>query len=179
MHLDEKKINSELIYEGKIITVIKDEVVLENGEQAFREVVLHNGGVCVVPLTKDKEVIFVKQYRYPFATTLLEVPAGKLEKGEDPLECGKRELEEEAGVKSDNIISLGVMYPTTGYVSEKIYMYLAKDLEQSVQKLDADEFLDVVKIPLKDALNMVLNDEINDAKTQIAILKTAIIEKIN
>lgn len=173
MHLYEKQLSSKIIHDGKIIKLSVDTVELENGRTATREVVHHNGGVCVVPVTDDNEVIFVKQFRYPYKDVLLEIPAGKIDKNEFHEECGKRELLEETGTIAKQFDYLGVMYPTTGYVTEKIYMYLARGLSYSVQKLDDDEFLDVVKIPLEKAIEMIMNDEIHDAKTQIAILKTA------
>lgn len=175
MHLSEETISVEEIYKGKILDVTRDTVILENGEKTFREVIHHNGGVCVVPLTDEGEVIFVKQFRYPFKKVLTEIPAGKLEKGENPLECGIRELKEEVGAKAKEIIPLGCLYPTVAYDTEIIYMYLAKGLTFSEQSLDEDEFLDIVKIPLEDAYKMAMNGELPDSKTQLAILKTYIL----
>ena len=171
MHLEEKTISVEKIYEGKIIEVTRDKVLLENGSEAFREVVHHSGGVCILPLNDKGEVLFVKQFRYPYKEVLLEIPAGKREEGEDPKDCGIRELKEEVGAKSKNITYLGKLYPTVAYDTEIIYMYLAQELSFAEQDLDEDEFLDVVKIPLDEAYEMVIRDEIPDAKTQIAILK--------
>jgi len=172
MHLSEETLSVEEIFKGKILDVTRDTVMLENGEKAFREVIHHNGGVCVVPLTDEGEVIFVRQFRYPFKKIHTEVPAGKLEKGENPLECGIRELKEEVGAEAKEIIPLGCLYPTVAYDTEIIYMYLAKGLTFSEQSLDEDEFLDVVKIPLEEAYRMAMNGELPDAKTQLAILKT-------
>ena len=177
-HLYEKKLSSELIYDGKILKLTRDTAMLENGETAYREVVHHSGGVCVLPLDDKGNVLFVKQFRYPFETVLLEIPAGKREPGEDPLECGIRELSEEVGATAEEIIPLGKLYPTVAYNTEIIYMYLARGLSFHNQHLDADEFVDVVKIPLKEAYEMVMRDEIPDSKTQIAILKAwAIVNK--
>lgn len=177
-HLYEKKLSSELIYDGKILKLARDTAMLENGETAYREVVHHSGGVCVLPLDEEKNVLFVKQFRYPFATVLLEIPAGKREPGEDPLACGIRELSEEVGATAEEIIPLGKLYPTVAYDTEIIYMYLARGLSFHNQHLDADEFVDVVKIPLEEAYEMVMRDEIPDSKTQIAILKAwAIVNK--
>lgn len=173
MHLYEKTLDSVVNLDGKIIKVTTDTVELENGEIAFREVVHHNGGVCIVPITEDDEIIFVKQFRYPFKEVILEVPAGKIDKGEDHYDCGKRELLEETGAVASEFTYIGVMYPTTGYVTEKIHMYYAKGLTFTKQKLDEDEFLDVVKIPFDKALEMIINNDLPDAKTQISILKTA------
>ena len=171
MHLSEKMLKTEDIYNGKIMKVTRDTVELENGETAYREVVHHSGGVCVVPVTDEGEVLMVKQFRYPFGEVLLEVPAGKREAGEDPLECGIRELREECGAVAKSVIPLGKLYPTVAYDTEVIYMYLATGLSFSQQQLDEDEFLDVVRMPLEKACEMVMNDEIPDAKTQLALLK--------
>ena len=173
MHLYEKTLDSLVIHEGKIVTLTKDTVELENGEKAFREVVHHHGGVCIVPINENDEILFVKQFRYPFKDILLEIPAGKLEKDEDHYECGKRELLEETGATASEFTYIGVMYPTTGYVPEKIHMYYAKGITFTQQKLDDDEFLDIVKIPFDKAVEMIMSNEIPDAKSQIAILKTA------
>lgn len=170
-HLFEKKLSSELVYDGKILRLTRDTALLENGETAFREVIHHSGGVCVLPLDDDGNVLFVKQFRYPFASVLLEIPAGKREPGEDPLQCGIRELSEEVGARASEIIPLGKLYPTVAYDTEVIYMYLARGLSFHDQHLDADEFVDVTRIPLKEAYEMVMRDEIPDSKTQIAILK--------
>lgn len=174
MKLTEKTLEKKTVFEGRIINMRQDSVLLENGKIATRDVIEHPGGVCVLPLTDDGQVIFVKQFRYPYGETLLEIPAGKLEAFEqDPEVCGRRELEEEAGVTADEMISLGQMYPSPGYCAEIIHMYLAKGLHKSKQRLDEDEFLEVFYYSFEKAVEMVLNHEIKDAKTQIAILKTA------
>lgn len=173
MHLDEKTINSDVIYEGVIFTITHDTVELENGNNAIRDVLLHHGGVCVIPVTDENEIFLVKQFRYPFHTTTREVPAGKLEKGENHAECGRRELLEETGCTCDEYIYLGEMLPTPAYNSEVTYMYMARGLHYEKQSLDPDEFLDVEKIPLADAVQLVMDGKIRDGKTQIAILKAA------
>lgn len=170
-HLNETTLDSTVIFDGKIIRVEKDTVLLEDGTKAFREVVRHPGGVCVLALTDADEVLFVKQFRYPHAAVTMEIPAGKLEYGEDPETCGKRELLEECGCTAGEFTYLGKLYPTPAYDAEVIHMFLAKHLEYSEQSLDEDEFLDVEKIPFREALQMVLDDKYPDAKTQIAILK--------
>ena len=171
-HLFETTKSVEKIFDGKIIKVTRDIVTLENGRETFREVVHHHGGVCVVPLTDKGEIIMVEQFRYPFKEVLTEIPAGKLEKGENPRECGIRELKEEVGATCDEFIYLGKLYPTVAYDTEIIYMYLAKGLHFGSQQLDEGEFLELKKIPLEDAYKMVLEDKIPDSKTQLAILKT-------
>ncbi len=177
MHLDEKTISSETIYEGKIFTVTRDKALLENGTEAVREVVHHNGGVTVIPITENNEVLMVKQFRYPHGKVMLEIPAGKLEKGESHYDCGKRELLEETGCTCADYKYLGEIVPTPAYVSEVIHLYLARGLTFSKQSLDEDEFLDVEKVPLDKAYQMVLKGEITDSKTQIGILRAYIGEK--
>ena len=173
MHLDEKTLRSETIYEGPIFTITHDTVELENGKEAIRDVLLHHGGVCVLPVNEDNEVFLVKQFRYPFRTVTLEAPAGKREKGEDHAECGRRELLEETGCTCSEYTFLGEMYPTPAYNTEITYMYLAGGLSYEKQSLDPDEFLDVEKMPLSDAVKLVMEGKIPDGKTQIVILKAA------
>ncbi len=171
MNLIEKQISTENIYNGKIIKVRKDTALLPNGKTAIREIVEHNGGICIAPLTENNELIFVKQFRYPYGEILLELPAGKRDNDEQPIEGAKRELKEETGATAGKIISLGQLYPTVAYCDEIIWLYLATDLKFGDQKLDEDEFLSVTKIPLEIATEMVLSGEIKDSKTQVAILK--------
>ena len=174
MHLEEKTISSEQKFDGKVVKLFVDKAELENGDVVLREVIKHPGGVCVVPLDEDENVIFVRQFRYPHAKVLLEIPAGKLENGEKHYDCGLRELKEETGCNCDKYDYLGSLLPTPAYDSERIYMYLARGLHDGEKHLDEDEFLDTEKIPLKKAVEMVMNNEIEDAKTQLAILKTMI-----
>lgn len=173
MHLFEKTVDSEPVFDGKIIKVKKDRAELENGEIVNRELVIHPGGVCIVPVTDNGEILMVKQFRYPFQTVLTELPAGKLEFGEDHREAGLRELKEETGAACEKFEYLGVCYPSVAYLTEKIHMYLATGLSFDKQHLDEDEFLDVIKVKIEDAVEMVMNNELPDAKTQCAILKAA------
>ncbi len=177
MHLSEECISSEEIFNGNVIHVRVDKVKLENGSESFREVVHHNGGVCVLPLTDENEVIFVKQFRYPYMEAVLEIPAGKLEKGENHYDAGKRELLEETGCTCGNYQYLGQLYPSPGYVDEVIHLYLADKLEYQKQQLDDDEFLDIIKIPFEKAVDMVMSGEIKDSKTQVCILKAYMMKK--
>ncbi|MCD7800832.1 MAG: NUDIX hydrolase [Ruminococcus sp.] len=179
MHLFEKQKSSDTIYNGRIFTVTKDIVELEDNTQADREVVHHNGGVCVIPVTDDNCILMVKQFRYAVNEATLEIPAGKLESNESHYNAGKRELLEETGHECSEYIFLGRIYPTPAYVTENIYMYLAKGLTYKGQNLDSDEFLDVVKVPLNDAVKMVMNGEIKDSKTQIGILKAQYMHTLN
>ena len=173
MHLQEKTISEEPIFEGKIIKVQRDQAELENGAVVYRELVVHSGGVCVVPVDNDGYVYMVQQFRYPFKEVLTEIPAGKLEVGEDHREAGLRELKEETGAVCENFEYLGVMYPSVAYLTEKIHMYLATGLSFDEQSLDEDEFLDVIKVKLEDAVEMVTDGRIKDGKTQSAILLAA------
>ena len=173
MQHTEIKLNSKEIFKGNVFRVTMDQVELENGMTSFREVVHHNGGACILPLTDDDKVLMVRQYRYALKEELWELPAGKLEKDEDPFEAAKRELEEECGLTADNFIDLGVVYATVGYDSEKIYLWAATGLHSTAQHLDAGEFLDVVKMPFDEALGLVMDGTIKDSKTQVALLKYA------
>lgn len=179
MKLFEKTLGQEEIYNGRIIRVHLDDVELENGQPSKREVVDHPGGVSVAALTDKNELIFVKQFRYPYSQVLLELPAGKLEPGEDPFQALKREQQEETGTTGKNYVSLGNVYPTPGYCGEIIRLWACRVAEETgTLRLDEDEFLAPLRIPLDKAVEMVLNNEIPDAKTQIGILKTAkLVEK--
>ena len=173
MELIEKTLKENIVFEGKIITVARDDILLPNGKTAFREIVKHTGGVCIAPITDDGEFIFVRQFRYAYKEVLPELPAGKLEKGEEPLEAGKRELEEETGFVADRYTDLGKFYPSPGYCGETIYLYAATGLRSTRMHLDEDEFLEVERIPCEKALEMVMSGEIKDGKTQAIVLKVA------
>lgn len=173
MHLQEKTLSSETVYEGVIFTVTHDTAELENGCTAQRDVLHHSGGVCVIPVTDNNEIFLVRQFRYPFHSVTEEVPAGKLNPGENHAECGRRELTEETGFTCEEYTYLGEMYPTPAYNSEVTYMYMARGLKMKSQKLDEDEFLDVIKVPLSKAVEMVMDGTLKDGKTQLAILKAA------
>ena len=167
----EKTLSSKLIFDGKIIRVAVDAVELENGNISEREVVHHSGGACMAAITDDNKVLMTRQYRYAMQEELLELPAGKLEKGEDPFEAAKRELAEEAGVTAEEFIDLGKFYPTCGYCSEVIHLYGAKTLTTVGQHLDTDEFLNVSSVPLAELVKKCLSGEIRDGKTVVGILR--------
>ena len=173
MHLFEEKISGKTVFEGTIFTVTSDVVKLENDSQAKRDVLHHPGGVCIVPVTDDNQIYLVKQFRYPFAQITTEVPAGKLNYGENHSSCGRRELLEETGCVCTEYTYLGEMYPTPAYNTEITHIYLARGLKFEKQCLDDDEFLDVEKVPLKTAVDMVMKNEIKDGKTKLAILMAA------
>lgn len=173
MHLDEKTLSSEQKFDGIVVKLFVDTVELEDGRTATREVIKHPGGVCVVPVDNEGNIYMVKQFRYPFATQLLEIPAGKLEYGEDHRTCGLRELKEEIGAEAGSFEYMGCLYPTVAYDTEIIHMYLARDLSFGDRHLDQDEFIDVIKLPFDEALAGVFEGRYPDAKTQLAILKAA------
>ena len=172
MNLEEKQLSAEYKFKGRIINLRVDEALLPNGATASREIVEHNGGICVVPLTENNEILMVEQFRYPYSEVVLEIPAGKRDGNEEPLEGGKRELKEETGATAESYTFLGELYPTPGYCGEIIYMYLARGLSYGETDPDEDEFLNVKRIPLETAVEMIMSGEIKDAKTQAAILKT-------
>lgn len=162
---------SKYEFKGKILNTRVDDVVLPDGSLSKREIIEHSGGVGIVALTDDDYLCLVRQYRHPYGEVIYEIPAGKLELGEDPLLCGKRELSEETGYTAEKWQGLGVIYPTPAYCSEKIYIYLATKLTKGSIHLDQGEFVESVSVPFKEAVRMVMTGEIKDAKTQIAILK--------
>ena len=172
--LEEQFVSRCEIFDGKILHVVKDTVTLPNGEGAYREMCLHIGGVCILPLLDDGRVIMERQYRYPHGRVFLEIPAGKLNyKGEDPLSAGMRELREETGAIAEKYTYLGEIATTPALINERIFVYLAENITFTERELDEDEFLELEYLPLKTLYKMVLDGEIKDAKTQIAILKTA------
>ena len=174
--LKEVQIGREEIFDGVIVHLVRDTVVLPNGSNATREVCLHNGAVCVVPLTDKGEIIMERQFRYPFGKVIWEIPAGKLDKGEsDHLEAAKRELREETGYTAEKFTCIGDFYPSPAILSENIRMYVAEGLKKGEQDLDEDEFLDVVKVPFDEVIRMILEGEITDGKTQTAVMKTKLL----
>ena len=173
MELYEKKLTSKQIFDGKVVKLFVDTVELPDGSEAIREIVRHPGAVCVVPVTDNGDVIVVKQYRYAFEQIMLEIPAGKLEPGEDPYEAVKRELEEESGVVAGNIEYMGEIFTTVAIFDEKIHTYLATDLEFKNAHPDEDEFLEVFRMPLDELVREILEGNIPDGKTQVAALRVA------
>lgn len=175
MKLTEKRISGETVFDGKIMHVRRDVVELSDGSETFREVVDHSGGVCVLALDDENRVLTVRQFRYPFEQVLQEIPAGKLERGEDPDEAAKRELREETGAVAGRMERLGEIYPTPAYCGEIIRMYLARDLVFGENDLDEGEFLDVVRVPFDELVEKVMTGEIRDAKTVVAVLKAKVL----
>lgn len=171
MDLFEEKISSKLIHNGDFLVLNKDTVLLPNGKTSTREFVTHPGAACVVAVNEDDNILMVKQYRYPVSKVMYEVPAGKLDSGEEPINCARRELEEETGYKANNFDLIGSLYPAPAYSNEIIYIYLATKLTKTNMSLDEDEFLVCEKIKISKVLEMIMNGQITDAKTQIAVLK--------
>ena len=168
--LIETKLESENIFDGNLLHIKKDKVKLPNGGEAYREWVKHPEAAAVIPLTDQGEIILVRQYRYPIDEVTLEIPAGKLDvSGEDPLECAKRELSEETGYTAQEYKFLSKLATSVGFSDEVIYIYAAKGLKAGTQHTDEDEFINVVKVPLAEAVEMVLDGRINDGKSVTAI----------
>ena len=172
----EKEVQKNYIYRGKIINVRCDDALLPNGQPCKREIIEHSGGSCVL-YVEDGKILLVRQYRYAYGESLYEIPAGKLEKGEDPILAASRELEEEAGVKAKELKLLYMTYPTPGYTNEKIYIYRAYGGEKVSAHLDEDEFLEAEYIPVETVKEMLKNGEIRDAKTIIALQAYFLSEK--
>lgn len=168
--LIEEKISEENVYDGVLLHVQKDTVKLPNGNEAPREWVRHPGASSVLPILPNGDVVLVRQYRYPVGKITLEVPAGKLDNNEDPLNCAMRELEEETGYVADKIKKLTTIATTVGFSNEYIHLYVADDLSQGKFNPDDDEFINVVKMPFAEALKKVESGEIFDVKTIISIL---------
>lgn len=172
----EKTLKTEEIFSGKVVKVERLEVELENGMRSFREIVRHGGGVACLAINENKEVYLVKQYRKAIEESCLEIPAGKLELGEDPLFAIQRELREETGLTAKKWTFLGAFFATPGYCTEKIYLYLAEALEQGEASLDEGEFLEVLCLPFSEIKQRV---EIKDMKTALALSLYELYEKKN
>ncbi len=171
MDLTEKTLETTTAYQGRLLRFRLDTVLLPDGNEASREVIEHPGGVGVVAVTDDQQVLLVRQFRYPYGAMLTEIPAGKKDPDEQPLETGKRELEEETGYQADHYTFLGTVYPTPGYCDEVIHLYMATGLHKTQAHPDQDEFLEVERRPLDLAVQQALAGEFPDAKTQIGLLK--------
>ena len=165
-----KTLNRELIYTGKIFSLVQDTISMPDGRTAKWDMVQHNGAVCVLPVDSDGNIIFVRQFRQAAEGVVLELPAGRLEPGEDPILAAHRELEEETAFKAGDMRLMVSMYMAVGYSNELIHMYAAKDLYPGKLNLDEDEFIDVEKYSLDEAVKMIFSGEIIDSKTIAGIL---------
>ena len=168
MTLEEKTVRENVVFRGKIITVRRDDAVLPDGKPCSREIVEHPGGACALYVREGK-VLLVRQFRYPYGEETLEIPAGKLDPGEDPAHTAARELAEETGWEPASVQHLYTIYPTPGYSAEKIYIYRAHGVRAGAVHPDADEFLTSAFYPVEDVFAMIERGEIRDAKTIIAV----------
>ena len=168
--LKESKLSSEAIFQGRLLDVRKDDVELPNGEISTREWINHPGAVCCVPILPDGKIALIRQYRYPVQEEMIELPAGKLDSGEEPETCAVRELEEEIGYYPGKLTFLTHIHPAIGFANEKMWLYLAEDLEKTDSKLDEDEFLELIPTYLSEAVQMVWDRKISDVKTIIGLL---------
>ena len=171
MDYTETMLEREDLFQGRIFQVHRDKVRLSDGHESVREVVEHHGGVTVIPVDDEGNVCCVRQYRYAFGEHVLETPAGKLEAGEDPLDCAKLELSEETGYTAEKYVNLGMAYPSPGYCHEILYLYLATGLKPGKAHPDSGEFLDLERYTLDELVEMAMQGELHDAKTLIAVLK--------
>ncbi len=180
MDLTEKQLSDEIIFDGKVLHVRRDEILMPNGVKSVREYIRHNGAVAVVPITDDGKVVLERQYRYAVGQVMIEIPAGKLEIGEDDLKAAAlRELKEETGAVPREMYDLGDYYGSPAILSERIRMFLAVGLEFGEQKFDEDELLEVFTVPLEDAVRDVLDGKITDGKTQAGILRAYMMKMKN
>lgn len=176
--LEEIQIDSEEIFDGQVVHLFKDTVELPNGKTGTRETIRHIGAVAVVPMTEDGKVIVERQFRYPIAQVITEIPAGKLDsKTEDRLAAAKRELEEETGFTAEEWTELGDYYSAAAYCDERITMYLAKGLKKGTRNLDEDEFLNIMAVDLEELVEDIMQGKIIDGKTQVALLKVYQMQK--
>ncbi|MDT0049671.1 NUDIX hydrolase [Listeria cossartiae subsp. cayugensis] len=169
--LEEKTLHTEKIFSGNVIALQVDDVELPNGEKSKREIVKHPGAVAIIPFSADGEMYLVEQYRKPLEKTIIEIPAGKMELGEDPLVTARRELEEETGFQSDDLTYLTSFYTSPGFADELLHIYVARDLRKMEQPLaqDADEFINLVKVTPDEAEQLIEQQLIHDAKTMYAM----------
>jgi ADP-ribose pyrophosphatase len=165
----EKTLSSKRIYEGKILNLRIDEVLLPNNNTSHREIVEHNGAVAIVAVNSDNKILLVKQYRKAIDEIMIEIPAGKLEKEESPYECAKRELIEETGFRSNKMDKIFEIITSPGFCDEKIHLFIAKELQVDYMDCDDDEFIDVIEVSIDDAMDMIYKGIIKDSKTIIGL----------
>jgi ADP-ribose pyrophosphatase len=169
-HMNYKLLKSEIRYRGKVFDHQVDEIQYDSGNIGIREIAIHPGGAVVIPIKDDGKIILVKQFRYPLQKTLLELPAGKLDKGEDPSKCAVRELEEETGYKASEVKKLGQIYTAPGYCTEILHIYSAKGLKHgNHNREEGEQGMEILEYSIDDLKNMIKNGEITDAKTIVGI----------
>ena len=168
--MEEKTRSSAIVFQGKLLDVRRDKVILPNGDNGIREWINHPGAVCCIPILPNGKIALIRQYRYSVRKMMIELPAGKLDKNEAPEDCAIRELEEEIGYKAKKLTFLTNIHPAIGFANEKMWLYLAEDLKKTKQKLDLDEFLEIIPTNIGDALEMVWNGAITDVKTIIGLI---------
>ncbi len=178
MDMTEKTFSSQLVFDGKIMKVYLDEIEMPDGRHAPREILRHSGGVCCAVLNDRDEIAFVRQYRYVYGEVVTELPAGKLEPGEDPFDAIKREVREEIGATGTEWREMGKLYPTPGYCGEIIHLYACRLSSTDVPQPDDDEILETMWVPFDEAVQMVLDGKLPDSKTQTLILKLAAMRRL-
>ncbi len=176
MDMREKQISHEYFFKGRIIKTRLDKVALPNGKTAQREVCEHVGGVGVLPIDQNGNIILVRQFRYPYGEEILEIPAGKLDHGagEDAASCGARELREETGCTAGRIVPLGCVYPSPGFLTEVVHLFAALDLTEGEMQPDEDEFVEVMHLPIATVERMIADNTIRDAKTAVAMYRAGL-----
>ena len=168
--MKEKTLHSKCVFKGSLLDVRNDEVVFPSGSKSTREWINHPGAVCCIPVLENGDICLIKQYRYAIKKYVIELPAGKLEIGETPIDCAKRELEEEIGFEAKKIRFLTMFYPAVGFVNEEMHLFLAEDLKKTNTNLDEDEFIELIPKTLDQAVEMIYSGEITDAKTIIGLV---------
>ena len=168
--MKEKTLHSKCVFKGSLLDVRNDEVIFPSGSKSTREWINHPGAVCCIPVLENGEICLIKQYRYPIKKYVIELPAGKLEIGETPIGCAKRELEEEIGFEAKKIRFLTMFYPAVGFVNEEMHLFLAEDLKKTNTNPDEDEFIELIPKTLDQAVEMIYSGEITDAKTIIGLV---------
>ena len=175
--LTEKELSSKQLFSGRLLEVYIDKVLLPNGKTSTREWIDHPGAACIIPVFPNGKLGLIRQYRYAAKNEFIEFPAGKLDKGESPESCAKRELEEEIGYTTKTLTFLTNIHPAIGFCNEKMWIYLAEDLTKTSEKKDEDEFLELIQTTPEKAINMVKNGEITDVKTVIGLLWLCFLER--
>ena len=168
--MKEKTLRSKCVFKGSLLDVRKDEVIFPSGSKSTREWINHPGAVCCIPVLDNGDICLIKQYRYAIREYVIELPAGKLEIGETPIHCAKRELEEEIGFEAKKIRFLTMFYPAVGFVNEEMHLFLAGDLKKTKTNPDEDEFIELIPKTLDQAIEMIYSGDITDAKTIIGLV---------